>query len=136
MIKKTVTYTDWNGLERTETFHFHYSQAELMEMEMSAEGGFQARVQRIVDAKDQVSLMKIIKEFVLDAYGVKSPDGKRFMKNPEIKQSFLENPAYSIIFMEMVMDDVVAAEFINGVVPDDMGAKVRELMAKEQAATN
>lgn len=136
MIKKTVTYTDWNGNERTETFHFHYSQAELMEMEMSAEGGFQARVQRIIDAQDQSSLMKIVKEFVLDSYGVKSPDGKRFMKNPEIKQSFLESPAYSIIFMEMVMDDVVAAEFINGVVPDDMSAKVRELMAKGQATTN
>lgn len=127
MIKETVTYTDFNGVERTETFYFHFSKAELLEMEMSVEGGFTERIQRIIDAKDQVTLIKVIKNFVLDAYGVKSPDGKRFQKNDEIRTAFLECPAYSEIFMKLATDDVAAAEFVKGVVPDDM----KEQIAKD-----
>ena len=120
MFFKTVKYTDFNGVKRTEDYYFHFSQAELMEMELAREGGFSARVQRIVDANSKSELIKIMKQFVLDAYGVKSEDGRRFMKNDEIRQSFLESPAYSIIFMELATDDVAAAEFINGVTPEGM----------------
>ena len=38
MIKKTVTYKDLNGKERTETFYFHYIESEIMDMEMSVDG--------------------------------------------------------------------------------------------------
>lgn len=120
MFYKTVTYTDFNGVKRTEDFHFHFNQAELMEMELSREGGFSARVKRIVDANSKPELIQIMKKFVLDAYGVKSEDGRRFMKSDEIRQSFVECPAYSIIFMELATNDTAAAEFINGVTPDDM----------------
>lgn len=126
MIKKTVTYKDYNGVERTESFYFHFTEAELMEMEMSAEGGFAERIQRIVDAKDQASLFRIIKNFVLDAYGVKSDDGKRHMKSEEIRRAFVETPAFSKIFMELAMDDKLAAEFVNGVIPADMAAQLKD----------
>lgn len=119
MIKKTITYNDFNGSERTETFYFHYSQAEILEMELSVDGGFGERIQRIIDAKDQPSLIRVIKKFVLDAYGVKSDDGKRFIKNDDVRAAFEECPAFSIIFMEMVTNDVAAAEFVKGVVPAD-----------------
>ena len=120
MIKITKTYTDFNGKRRTEDFHFHFNQAELMEMEMSTEGGFSARVQRIINADSRPELLQIMKKFVLDAFGVKSEDGRRFMKSDEIRRSFVECPAYSMIFMELATDDKAAAEFINKVVPADM----------------
>ena len=127
MIKKTVTYTDYNGEQRTETFYFHYTEAEILDMEMSEEGSFADRIQRIIDAKDKTALMKLIKKFVIDAYGVKSEDGKRFMKNDELKTAFLECPAYSDIFMEMVTNDEVAAEFVNGVITSTMKDRVAKL---------
>ena len=127
MIKKTVTYTDYNGEQRTETFYFHYTEAEILDMEMSEEGSFIDRIQRIIDAKDKTALMKLIKKFVIDAYGVKSEDGKRFMKNDELKTAFLECPAYSDIFMEMVTNDEVAADFVNGVIPSTMKDRVAKL---------
>ena len=127
MIKKTVTYTDYNGEQRTETFYFHYTEAEILDMEMSEEGSFVDRIQRIIDAKDKTALMKLIKKFVIDAYGVKSEDGKRFMKNDELKTAFLECPAYSDIFMEMVTNDEIAAEFVNGVIPSTMKDRVAKL---------
>lgn len=130
MIKKTVTYTDYNGVERTESFYFHFSEAEILDMEMSTEGGFAERVQRIVDAKQQTELLKVIKQFVYDAYGVKSDDGKRFIKNDEVKTAFIESPAYSKIFMEMLGDDKIAAEFVNGVVPANMKDELAKIAAK------
>lgn len=130
MIKKTITYKDFNDKERTENFYFHFSQAELLDMEMDVDGGFAERIQKMIDTKDQKELLKIIKKFVYDAYGVKSDDGKRFMKNPEVKAEFIESPAYSIIFMELVTNDQVAAEFVNGVIPDDMKSQYAAALKK------
>lgn len=129
MIKKTVTYEDYNGEMRTETFYFHFTEAEILDMEMSTEGGFAERIQKIVDAKDQSALMKLIKKFVIDAYGVKSDDGKRFNKSDEVKAAFLECPAYSDIFMDMVTNDELAAEFVNGVIPKNMKKRFAEVTA-------
>ena len=131
MLKKTYTYKDYNDVERTETFYFHFTEAEILDMEMSAEGGFAERVQRIIDAKDQAALMRLIKKFVIDAYGVKSDDGKRFIKNDEVKTAFLESPAFSDIFMDMVTDDELAAEFVNGVIPDTMKKRFAEIAANK-----
>lgn len=133
MLKKTVTYTDYNGVERTETFYFHYNEAEILDMEMSTEGGFAERIQKIIDAKDQVSLMQVIKKFVIDAYGVKSEDGKRFIKNDAVRTEFLESPAYSQIWMELVMDDEIAADFINNVIPSGMKEKLEGLIKAREA---
>ena len=133
MLKKTVTYSDYNGVERTETFYFHYTEAEILDMEMSTEGGFAERIQKIIDAKDQVSLMKLIKKFVIDAYGIKSEDGKRFIKNDKVKTEFLESPAYSKIWMELVMDDEVAADFVNNVIPSDMKGTLEDLIKAKEA---
>ena len=133
MIKKTVTYKDLNGKERTETFYFHYFESEIMDMEMSEEGGLAERIQRIIDAKDQASLLKVIKKFVIDAYGVKSDDGRRFNKSQEVKDAFVECPAYSKIYMELLTNDELAAEFVNKVVPEDMAAQLAAIVAKKAA---
>ena len=39
MLKKTITYTDFDDNERTEDFYFHLSKAEIAEMELSENGG-------------------------------------------------------------------------------------------------
>jgi hypothetical protein len=131
MLKKTVTYKDYNDVERTETFYFHFNEAEILDMEMSTEGGFAERVQRIIDAKEQTALLKVIKKFVLDAYGVKSEDGKRFIKNDEVRDAFVQCPAYSMIFMELVTNDELAAEFVNKVVPESMKDQLKAIAAKK-----
>ena len=120
MIKEIVTYNDLNGKERTESFYFHFYESEILEMELSTEGGFAERIKRIVDAKEQTKLIKVIKNFVLDAYGVKSDDGRQFIKNAEERAKFEQCPAYSQIFMKLVMNDKAAANFVNGVIPEGM----------------
>lgn len=117
MLKKTVTYTDYNGNERTEDFYFNFTRAELMEMEMTTTGGLSDMIKKIVDAQDIPAIIKVFKEIVLKAYGEKSPDGKRIIKSEEISTAFSQTEAYSQIFMELATDSDAAAKFINGIVP-------------------
>lgn len=119
MLKKTITYTDYNGSPRTEDFYFNLSKAESMEMEMSTTGGLSEMIRRIVAAQDTPAIIKIFKELILKAYGEKSPDGKRFIKSEEISKAFSETEAYSILFMELATDADAAAKFVNGIVPND-----------------
>lgn len=120
MLKKTITYTDYNGLERTENFYFNLSKAEIMEMELSTSGGLVEMLNKIVAAKDGPAIVKVFKDLVLKAYGVKSDDGRRFIKSPELSAEFAQTEAYSILFMELATDDKKGAEFVNGIVPADM----------------
>ena len=123
MLKETIKYTDYNGVERTEDFWFHLSKAELMEWEMGTTGGLTEMLKRIVDAQDAPAIIKIFKELVLKAYGQKSPDGKRFIKSEELATEFSQTEAYSQLFMELATDADKAAAFVNGIMPSDMVEK-------------
>lgn len=124
MLKKTITYTDYNGLERKEDFYFNLSKAEIATMEMSTEGGLAEMITKVVEAKDQVAIIKIFKDLVLSSYGEKSSDGKRFIKSDELSTAFSQTEAYSIIFMELATDAEKAAEFVNGIIPADMSKQL------------
>ena len=121
MLKKTITYTDYNGSERTEDFYFNLSKAEVMELEMSTSGGLAEMITKIVAAQDAPAIIKIFKELVLKAYGEKSPDGKRFIKSDEISTSFSQTEAYSQLFMELATDSEEASKFVNGIIPANLG---------------
>lgn len=120
MLKKTITYNDYNGTERTEDFYFNLTEAEAMEMELSTTGGLTETIRRIVSAQDTAALFKIFKELILKAYGEKSPDGKRFIKSQEISTAFSQTEAYSKFFMELATDADAAAAFVNGIVPQQL----------------
>ena len=127
MLKKTITYEDYNGVERTENFYFNLNKAEVLEMEMGTEGGMAETIQKIVDAKDAPAIIRVFKDLVLKAYGVKSDDGRRFMKTKpdgtRYADDFKETEAYSQIFMELATDADAAAKFVNGIIPADLAQK-------------
>ncbi|MBO5906213.1 MAG: hypothetical protein J6Q84_07335 [Kiritimatiellae bacterium] len=120
MIKKTITYKDYNGEERTETFHFNLNKAEVMELQMGTTGGFSEYLQRIIDAKDHATIVKVFKEMILKAYGEKSPDGRRFIKSEELSTAFSQTEAYAILYMELSTNVPAATEFVKGIIPSDL----------------
>lgn len=124
MLKKTITYTDYNGVPRTEDFYFNLSKAEVMEMEMTTAGGMTEFINRIVAAKDAPAIIQIFKDLILKAYGEKSLDGKRFVKSEEISRAFSQTEAYSQLFMELATDSDLAAKFVNGILPADVSQKI------------
>lgn len=117
MIKKTITYTNYNDEEVTEDFYFNLTKAECLEMEMVAQGGLAEQLEGIVKSKDKKKIIETFKEVVLKAYGVKSQDGRRFIKTPELAAEFAQTEAYSDLFMELAIKADVAIEFVNGIIP-------------------
>ena len=120
MLKKTITYTDYDDVERTEDFYFNLTKAELTEMEITYEGGLTRTIDRIIKAKNGTQMIKLFKDLVLRSYGEKSPDGRRFIKSQEISDAFSQTEAYSIIFMQLATDDKLAAAFVNSIVPKEL----------------
>ena len=116
MLRRTITYNDYNGNTRTEDFYFNLNQAEVTEMELSVAGGLTEMMKRIVAAQDGKQIIQTIKEFIRKAYGVKSPDGKRFIKSEAISEEFEQTEAYNILFMELVFNADKASAFFNAIV--------------------
>lgn len=129
MIKKTVTYTDFDGNERTEDFYFHFTEQELTEWELSVDGGLSGVLQRIIQSKDNRKIIEIFKDLLIKSYGEKTPDGRGFIKNEEILNNFKYTQAFSDLYMELATDDKAAAEFVNGIMPAG-------LMEKAESADN
>jgi len=117
MLKKTIKYTDYDGNEREEDFYFNLTKAELMEMELSTEGGLEKLIQQIVSTRDTKKIVEVFKMIILKSFGVKSLDGKRFIKNEQVLEEFTQTEAYSELFTELALDDKAASDFINGIVP-------------------
>lgn len=132
MLKKTITYTDYNGVERTEDFYFNLTKPELLEMEMTATGGFAEMVEKIVAAKDTNAIISIFKEMIKKSYGVKSDDGKRFMKSEELSTAFTQTEAYAQLYMELAFDAEAGAAFVNGIMPADIQKEAAKIQLKDK----
>lgn len=124
MLKKKMTYMDYDGNERTEDFYFNLSRAEITEMEASETGGLVNMIERVIAEQDSKQIIKIFKDLILKSYGVKSPDGKRFIKSDELREAFTQTEAYSDLFMELAENADSAATFVNGIVPKQPQDKI------------
>lgn len=136
MLKKSITYVNFNDEEVTEDFYFNLSKAELVKMEVSRDGGLKDHLERIVATNNGKEIIAEMEKIVQAAYGVKSPDGKKFIKTPELWEEFKSSEAYSVFFMELVTQADTAAEFINSVIPRDLQEQVSKAQMEIGAETN
>lgn len=130
MLVKKITYTDFNDVERTEDFYFNLTNAEVTEW-LTTSGNYTLDkvMAQLVRAEKVKDIMNLFKDIIYRAYGEKSLDGKRFIKSKEVKDSFMESEAYSVLFMELISDPKKAAEFLNAIVPADLGKASAELLS-------
>lgn len=131
MLKKTISYVDYNGTKRTEDFYFNLTKAEISEMELEIPGGMSEMLKRITAAQDTPTLVKIFKDLILRSYGVKSDDGRRFIKSQQLKEEFSQTEAYSELFMELATNADAASAFINGIIPADVAKESENAARKE-----
>ena len=117
MLKKTFKFVDYNGNPRTEDFYFNLTQAEVTELELSVDGGLTAMINRVVQAQNGRQIIDTMKDIILKSYGVKSPDGRRFIKNQEVRDAFAQTEAYSQLFMELATNAKAASDFVAGIIP-------------------
>ena len=136
MLKKTINYTDFNGVERTENFYFNLTKAELMEMEMGTVGGMREMLRTIVEKQDIPKIIETIKMLIMKSYGEKSPDGRRFIKSSELSNAFAQTEAFSELYMELISNADETAAFVNGIVPFDVAANANNEAKKTDEPGN
>ena len=117
MLVKKVSYTDYKGNKREEELYFNLSKAEVAEMELSHQGGLSEKINRIVATQDSKEIIELFKDLIVKSYGVVSDDGRRFIKNDQLREEFVQTEAYSELFMELASDADEAAKFVNGIIP-------------------
>ena len=131
MLVKKIKYTDYNGTQREEDFYFNLNKAEIFNMQFgTVKGGLDVLIKKMIATEDTPALVKLFQDLVLNSYGEKSEDGKRFIKSEEMKEAFKQTEAYSELVMELVSDEKKAADFVNALVPKDFAEKAKELEEK------
>ena len=133
MLTKTITYTDFDGTERTEKHYFYISTSELTKLELMTEGGMENKLRTIIDSKNRAQIIKTFEDIIDMSYGIKSDDGRQFKKSPEITKAFKETPAYDKFFMELLTDEKAAQEFINGIVSAELKQELAKMEKSDQA---
>lgn len=126
MLVKRISYTDYNGNQRSEDFYFNLNKGEIFNMQFGTEGGLDKAIQKIIQTEDTPKIVKIFQDIILNAYGVKSDDGRRFIKSEELSTEFKQTEAYSELLMELVSDEKKAADFINALMPKDLAEEAQK----------
>lgn len=126
MLKKTITYTDYNGVVRTEDFLFNLTKTELMKWDLKTPGGLAARLERISQKVDVPSLTAFIEDLIDKSYGIKSEDGVRFIKDENLSKMFTQTEAYDQLFVDLLSNEKKTAEFINGIIPKELADQVKK----------
>ena len=127
MIKQTITYTDYNGNERTEEYWFNLSKAELLRLETTTKGGFQKMLENAVASEDNY---RIIEDLIKHSIGMKTLDGKYFKKSKEFTEDFMQSEAYSTLLFDLLQDVEKANAFIRGILPSDLMAQAEAALPK------
>lgn len=135
MLKRTIKYTNFDDEEVEEVFYFNISKPELIEMEVEYDGGLTGFIKRIVESNSGREIIMQFKSFILKAYGVRSDDNKRFIKNDELREQFMQSAAYAVLFMELATDAGKAAEFLTGTLPKDMQGDLEKAIAANSLPT-
>ena len=139
MLRYPITYTNFDGQEVTEDYYFNLTKAELVKLEANFAGGLAEKIKKGIANNDKATIYDIIEKFILSAYGVKSEDGKGFMKTNSqtgVKYAdlFKDTEAYSVLFMELIQKEAAAADFINKIIPSDLANKVQDIINAEKPA--
>ena len=130
MLKRPITYEDFNGETITDIYYFHLSKPELLKLQVGNSGGLNGLIQRIIETKDSEGIIAEFEKLVLMSYGQKSDDGKRFVKSDELREEFSQTAAYQHLFMEIATNEDAAVEFLKGVLPADMQDEIEKAEMK------
>lgn len=130
MFKDSITYTDYDGNERTKDLYFNISKAEFIEIEMMSPGTITVQFEQAMKELDVSSMMKLLKFLIVKSYGVKDVDGNRFVKSQENLDAFLQTEAYTEFLMKLLSDNEYSLKFMKGIMPIDAEIDEKELLDK------
>lgn len=136
MLKKTITYTDLNGAETTEDYYFHINKGEMMRMQLSEGMALDVKIDRLIQTRDYKEIVATIESFIDLSYGVRSENGKSFIKNPKQLELFKSSEAYSELVWTLYTDEDEMREFIFGIFPSNLKEVTEETLKKLEEKKN
>lgn len=127
VLKKNITYEDFNGNKQTETFYFNLTTNEAVDWNFGHEGGLEAFAKKVIETEDVKSMVDEFKKIILMTYGERSEDGKRFIKNDQLREEFAQSAAYDALFTELATDENALVAFLQGVMPAAVQDNIKKL---------
>lgn len=131
MLKKTITFTNFDGEEISEEYYFHLTKAQLLEMNIGDD--LRSKLEQIIATKDAKQIILQFKEIILMSYGIRSPDGKTFIRNDALREEFSQTEAFSALFMELATNDDAASEFVTGIIPAGLDGELDKILERQKA---
>lgn len=126
MLTKSITYSDYNGVEHTKDFYFNLNAAELNRLNFTTPGGLEQYVKNITENNDVVAAADLFDKLITMSVGEKSEDGLRFIKSKEITDAFVQSEAYSVFFMEVLSNRETSENFVNHIIPDKLRQQIEQ----------
>lgn len=130
MLKQTIVFKDLDGNQVEDDFYFHLNKAELGKLVLSKKENPEEWLQAIIDSGDGALIIETFEMLVELSYGVRSENGRTFIKNKQVWLDFYQSDAYSEFFMKLVTDAKFGATFVNGLMPPDLQEQVKAEMEK------
>lgn len=125
MYAKVIKYTDYNDVPREETFYFNLNRAELLKMMVTDSDATLDQVfEYFQQTRNSKKLLMMIEDLIQASFGIKSPDGKAFIKKPEYLEMFVQSEAYSEFLTELLNDADKAADFFIKILPKNLQDQV------------
>lgn len=136
MFKHTITYTNFNDEEVTETLYFHLSASEIADLQSAENSLFdQTRLEQAVKTKDSKELYSIFKTLIKESYGEKSSDGRMFIKidkdGHRLVDDFMLTAVYDEFFMELISNEALCNKFISEIIPANLAEKIKAIEDKK-----
>lgn len=123
MYKKELTFKDYDGKQRTETLLFHLNEVELVDIEVDkGPKGMLGYLENIQKTENTAEAVRFIKDLLRKSYGIKSDDGRQFIKSDAIWDDFSQTAAYPAMFALLVQSEVELEAFITGLPPAESRA--------------
>lgn len=138
MLKKTIKYVDFNGGEHSEDIYFHVSKTSILtapdsvyneiikigqdlqqtgkflessEGTISDTNPFDKNNQTITDAIRMIA--RLLDRLIDLAYGKRSSDGMKFVKNEEVLSEFKSSAVYDAFIEYMIVNQEEMIDFIK-----------------------
>lgn len=132
MVKKTITYTDFEGKETTKDFYFNLSKMEFRRLDRKIPGGLEHMIDQIRTEKDEDRMIDLLDILILESYGERAEDGRFVKEDPygrRLSSFFKISEAWDTLFMNLVQNENELQEFLTGIVPKDVAEQAQKEMA-------
>lgn len=125
MQKLTIQFENFDGETVSEDLYFHLNIKELQAME-EWPVPLTKRIADLTNTQDGKKAFELMRDIIEAAYGERSEDGKRFIKNEEVLKNFTQGLTYDEVIIKFIDGSMDLAKFIEGLLPK----KVFELAKK------